>query len=163
QGGKVEINLRGLGVSNTLVLVNGRRLAGNTAYSPQGDVSTIPLSAIDQVEMLSSGASAIYGSSAVGGVVNLILRKEYQGTEFDLNYGNNFEGGVASRRMSFVTGYSTPEKQHNITFFGEASDQDPMTAGELGLAKRLRDRIMAARPSLILGSATPPMGNRGNI
>ena len=68
------LNLRGLGQRATLVLVNGRRLAPSGAGSFV-DVSLIPLSAVERVEILTDGASAIYGSDAVGGVVNFILRR----------------------------------------------------------------------------------------
>ncbi len=164
QAGKAEINLRGLGVSNTLVLVNGRRLASGMPFSPQGDVSTVPLAAIDRVEMLSSGASAIYGSSAVGGVINLILRKEYQGTELDFTYGNTVgNGDAANRKLSFVSGWNSPAKHHNLTFYGTVGRQNRMTAGDLGLAERARDRILEVRPSLIFNSAIPPVSSRGNI
>lgn len=85
------VNLRGLGESSTLVLVNGHRMAP----SAQGifvDVSMIPLAAIDRVEIMTDGASAIYGADAVAGVVNFILRKDYQGQETWANYGSGTDG-----------------------------------------------------------------------
>ena len=87
------INLRGLGNDSTLVLLNGRRLApagtGNFV-----DVSMIPLSALDQVEVLTDGASAIYGSDAVGGVVNFKLREDYEGAETRLRFGTATSGDL---------------------------------------------------------------------
>lgn len=80
--GAATIDLRGLGTARTLVLVNGRRLAG-----PAPDVNAIPINLIERVEVLKDGASAIYGSDAIGGVVNFILRKDYQGIEFGVDYG----------------------------------------------------------------------------
>src|SRR5690606_31931103 len=80
------VNLRGLGSESTLVLVNGRRLAA-AGRGDFVDVSLIPLSAVERVEILTDGASAIYGSDAVGGVVNLILRKNFEGAETRLRYG----------------------------------------------------------------------------
>lgn len=80
--GAATIDLRGLGTARTLILVNGRRLAG-----PAPDVNAIPINLIERVEVLKDGASAIYGSDAIGGVVNFILRKDYQGIEFALDYG----------------------------------------------------------------------------
>lgn len=80
--GAATIDLRGLGTARTLVLVNGRRLAG-----PAPDVNAIPMNLIERVEVLKDGASAIYGSDAIGGVVNFILRKDYQGIEFTADYG----------------------------------------------------------------------------
>lgn len=86
------INLRGLGQRATLVLVNGRRIAPSGTGSFV-DVSLIPVSAIDRVEILTDGASAIYGSDAVGGVVNFILRKNFQGVEPMLQLGTTTRGG----------------------------------------------------------------------
>jgi outer membrane receptor protein involved in Fe transport len=74
-------NLRGLGSDATLTLVNGRRLAGSGGKADFTDLSSIPAAAIDRIEILTDGASAIYGSDAVGGVVNLILRTDYRGAE----------------------------------------------------------------------------------
>lgn len=80
--GAATIDLRGLGTARTLILVNGRRLAG-----PAPDVNSIPINLVERVEVLKDGASAIYGSDAIGGVVNFILRKDYQGIEFGVDYG----------------------------------------------------------------------------
>jgi iron complex outermembrane recepter protein len=85
------INLRGLGVSSTLVLLDGHRLAPS-ALGSFVDVSLIPLSAIDRVEILTDGSSAIYGSDAVGGVVNIILKKDYQGADTTARFGSVTNG-----------------------------------------------------------------------
>jgi len=92
--GTSTINLRGLGEGATLVLVNGRRIAGSS-FGGQSfvDVSTIPIGAIERVEVLNDGASAIYGSDAVAGVVNFIMRKDYQGVELTANYNNSINDG----------------------------------------------------------------------
>lgn len=86
------INLRGLGQRATLVLVDGRRVAPSGVGSFV-DVSLLPVSAIDRVEVLTDGASAIYGSDAVGGVVNFILRKDFKGVEPMLQVGTTTRGG----------------------------------------------------------------------
>lgn len=75
------VNLRGLGASATLVLVDGRRMAGTGIKGDFADASAIPTAAVQRVEVLLDGASAIYGSDAVGGVVNIILRKDFDGAE----------------------------------------------------------------------------------
>lgn len=85
------LNLRGLGQRATLVLVNGRRIAPSGAGSFV-DVSLIPLSGVERVEILTDGASAIYGSDAVGGVVNFIMRRDFEGVETLLNAGTATEG-----------------------------------------------------------------------
>ncbi|RZU02625.1 TonB-dependent receptor [Rivibacter subsaxonicus] len=89
-------NLRGIGVSSTLVLLNGRRVA-NFA-SPGGasgvDLNSIPAAAIQRVEVLRDGASAIYGTDAIGGVINFITRQDYQGVDLYAYYGDTQHGGA---------------------------------------------------------------------
>jgi iron complex outermembrane recepter protein len=94
--GASGVSLRGLGLNSTLVLVNGRRLApygladdGARTFS---DLNSIPLEAVDRVDVLKDGASAIYGSDAVGGVINIILRKNYQGYSASGNIGASYKG-----------------------------------------------------------------------
>ncbi len=85
---RTNINLRGLGAANTLVLINGRRMArsGNIRGSDGYDLTGIPIAAVERIEVVTDGSSAIYGSDAVGGVINIILRKNYSGTEATLSY-----------------------------------------------------------------------------
>ena len=90
-GGGSGINLRGLGTSSTLVLLDGNRMS-TAGFGEFVDISLIPLTAIDRVEVLTDGASAIYGSDAVGGVVNFILRDNYEGAETRVRYGTVTEG-----------------------------------------------------------------------
>ena len=92
--GTSSINLRGLGEGATLVLVNGRRIAASS-YGGQSfvDISTIPLEAIERVEVLNDGASAIHGSDAVAGIVNFILRRDFSGGEVSLSANYSANGG----------------------------------------------------------------------
>ncbi|MDM3872019.1 TonB-dependent receptor [Porticoccus sp. W117] len=96
--GATAINLRGLGSASTLVLVNGRRKA--TSANSRGaffDVSSIPLSQVERIEVLTDGASAIYGSDAVSGVVNIILRKDYEGLVLNVRNEESASGANVSR------------------------------------------------------------------
>lgn len=86
------INIRGLGGSATLTLVNGRRLAAGAGTGEFVDISLIPLSAIERIEVLTDGASAIYGADAVAGVVNFILRDDYDGAESQVRLGTATTG-----------------------------------------------------------------------
>ena len=79
--GNSSANLRGLGASSTLVLLNGRRVSNHGAKGNAVDLNSIPLAAIERVEVLKDGASAIYGTDAIGGVINFILRRDYRGVE----------------------------------------------------------------------------------
>jgi outer membrane receptor protein involved in Fe transport len=103
---RTNINMRGLGAANTLVLVDGRRLArsGNIRGSDGYDLSGIPVSAIERIEVVTDGASAIYGSDAMGGVINIITRKNYSGTELALAYENTFDSDTAVRNVTLNHG-----------------------------------------------------------
>ncbi len=85
-GSGTNINLRGLGVNRTLVLLNGRRLANEAIADGYANLDVIPMSAIARVEILRDGASSIYGSDAIGGVVNFITRTSYEGLEATLQH-----------------------------------------------------------------------------
>jgi outer membrane receptor protein involved in Fe transport len=98
------INLRGLGASATLVMVNGRRMAGSGLNGAFADVSTLPTAAVDRVEILLDGASALYGSDAVGGVVNVILRKDFDGAETRARIGAATAGGAFERQLAQTIG-----------------------------------------------------------
>lgn len=89
------LNLRGLGADATLVLVNGRRVAGAGSNAAFADISTIPTAAVERVELLLDGASALYGSDAVGGVVNIVLKERFEGAE------SRLMGGVATAGEPF--------------------------------------------------------------
>lgn len=92
--GGASADLRGLGAGSTLILVNGKRIAAAPARSGTfTDVSTIPFAAIERVEILSDGGGAIYGADAVAGVINIILKKDYQGAETALRMENSSTGG----------------------------------------------------------------------
>ena len=74
-----EANLRGLGSRRTLVLVDGRRVAKDPQVGDATDMNSIPMAAVERIEILTDGASAIYGSDAIGGVINVVLRKDFEG------------------------------------------------------------------------------------
>jgi iron complex outermembrane recepter protein len=85
--GSATIDLRGIGPQRTLVLINGRRLNPASSTQPTPDLNNIPTAMVDRVEVLTGGASAVYGADAVAGVVNFIFRKDFEGVEFGTTYG----------------------------------------------------------------------------
>ena len=122
------VSLRGLGEERTLVLMNGRRLA---AFAGGGgaavNVNNIPLAAIERVEILKDGASAVYGSDAVAGVVNFILTKDFQGVQLGGTAGSPTEGGGGQQyQANVVAGWGdTTRDNWNLTVSGQWSlDQD---------------------------------------
>jgi iron complex outermembrane receptor protein len=108
---------RGLGFDNTLVLINGRRTLPS-ALSVQFnafDLNTVPPAAVEQIEVLPDSASAVYGSDAIGGVVNIILKKNVTDTTLDLDYGTAADGGV-ERRAALISGYSNERFRTSLVF-----------------------------------------------
>jgi len=94
--GAVTANLRGLGEGSTLILINGKRIPSSpTERGTFTDISTIPISSIERVEVLTDGASAVYGSDAVGGVINIILRSDYRGSSSKVRFENSSSGFIS--------------------------------------------------------------------
>ncbi|AOH87268.1 hypothetical protein AWL63_24265 (plasmid) [Sphingomonas panacis] len=102
-GGASSINLRGLGSDATLTLLNGHRLSFNGAAQAI-DISAIPLAAVDRVEIVTDGASALYGSDAVAGVANIILKRDYSGLDSTARFGASTDGGNEQQQYSLVGG-----------------------------------------------------------
>ncbi|WP_252178317.1 TonB-dependent receptor [Endozoicomonas sp. 4G] len=105
------VNLRGLGVGRSLILIDGKRLpmfplgaGGDTNFT---DLGQIPMAAVERIEVLTDGASAIYGSDAMSGVVNVILKKDYEGVEVKAKAGDTHQGGYANGRVELLAGTST--------------------------------------------------------
>ena len=98
-------NLRGLGAGSTLVLLNGRRVALHSMKSAAVDLNSIPFAAVERVEILKDGASAIYGTDAIGGVINFILRKDYTGAEVSALADVTQGGGGNRYRASILGGF----------------------------------------------------------
>jgi iron complex outermembrane receptor protein len=101
--GNAEVSLRGLGSQNTLVLLNGHRLPTD-AVTGAVDLNLVPMAAVERVEILKDGASAVYGSDAVGGVVNIITRKDFSGSEINLTQTTPEQKGGGRKDISLVNG-----------------------------------------------------------
>lgn len=159
QMGFNSANLRGLGTSSTLVLLNGRRMA-NFA-SPGDDVgvdlNNIPAAAIQRVEVLLDGASAIYGTDAIGGVINFITRKDYQGVQLDASLGKTQEGGAGKRTFSLAVGKGKVDDD-GFNFFG-VLDYQETDALRTSQRKFIDDLKIPQRLPYLLSSAGFP----GNI
>ncbi len=133
--GAQQVDLRGLGPNHTLVLVNGRRIAdfpmpfkGRSNFT---DVSNIPLGMIERVEVLTGSASAVYGSDAISGVVNFILKKQADGTTLDLRYGDTTRGGGESYDLSLTSGFE--RGAFGAVVGAELQHQRPLWAYERGI------------------------------
>ena len=98
--GAANVDLRGLGSKRTLVLIDGKRLQPGDPLIPVPDLDIIPAALVERVDVLTGGASAVYGSDAISGVVNFIMRKDFEGVRLDAQYGvydyNNNSSAAAS-------------------------------------------------------------------
>lgn len=112
--GVATVDLRNLGIDRTLVLINGRRVVSGLPGSAAVDLNTIPTDFIERVELLTGGASATYGSDAVAGVVNIILKKNFNGVLADAQIGGSEQGDDAKRKLSVTFGTSSADGASNI-------------------------------------------------
>ncbi|CAM5583556.1 TonB-dependent receptor OS=Rhodanobacter lindaniclasticus OX=75310 GN=B1991_18365 PE=3 SV=1 [Rhodanobacter lindaniclasticus] len=145
--GASTVNLRGLGSNRTLVLVNGRRLMSK-------DPNAIPAEAIDRIEVLPTGASATYGSDAIGGVVNFILRKDYQGAQFSASVGESDRGDGDQSGYSFTFGQTTDKG--SIMAGINYSKQDGVSAAERPFS--VNAVSISGDTAFVGGSSSTPVG-----
>lgn len=158
--GAATLNLRGLGAERTLVLVNGRRHVAGVAETSVVDINSIPASLIKQVEVLTGGASAVYGADAVTGVVNFILDRDFDGLELGLTGGISDNGDGENFDGYVKFGKNFAEDRGNVTLVGEYSRDNGLRFGDRA---QFRDGNIASNgpnPALRfqrgdLGSGTP--------
>jgi len=135
--GSAAVSLRGLGVNSTLVLVNGRRMS-TYGLADDGtrnfvDLNSLPLEAVERLEVLKDGASAIYGADAVGGVVNVILRKNYTGASLGASYGQTNHSDGQTTRVYGSGGFGNLDSdKYNVFFTAEASKQKNIWSKDRG-------------------------------
>jgi iron complex outermembrane receptor protein len=156
QRGLNGANLRGLGVSSTLVLLNGRRLANFASPGDNAgvDLNNIPAGAIARVEVLKDGASAIYGTDAIGGVVNFITRKDYQGVDVNASVAGTQDGGAGKRTLSLAGGIGDLVKDR----YNLMGVLDVQKLGSLRSSQRafIRERPLASVMPADMSSNTYP-------
>lgn len=128
--GRVSLNLRNMGVNRTLVLVNGRRHVAGIPGSAAVDITSIPSSLIERVDVLTGGAAAVYGSDAVTGVVNFITKTDFVGTELDAQAGSSFEGDAGRFFASFAHGANFADDRGNIAFAVQTEKRQLLTQGQ---------------------------------
>lgn len=139
--GTGNLRLRGLDETNVLVLLNGRRLPVNALYDGSGaggavDINMIPLSAIDRVEILKDGGSAIYGADAVAGVVNFITKKNYSGADVKVMYGNSSRNDGTEKQVSFSGGIGDLETNgYNFLVSYDNFQRDPIYRKDRDISK----------------------------
>lgn len=159
-----SFNMRGLGGNSTLVLVDGRRIPHTGQEAPGGaggredfSVDGIPISAIERIDILPQGAGAIYGSEAIAGVVNIILKKSYTGAELRVTYDNTFDRDIGQTTASLTAGYRTGK----LSTFLSASweDQNGMASRDRWWTATADNRVFGSTSTSFASSPTAGAGS----
>ncbi|HEU4776550.1 MAG TPA: TonB-dependent receptor plug domain-containing protein, partial [Telluria sp.] len=152
--GLATASLRGLGSASTLILINGRRMSPaayadpNAGQSTQYDLNAIPLSALERVEILKDGASAVYGSDAIGGVINFITKSNYKGGELTLQASRNQDNAFGRSGLNGVVGFGDLEENHYNAFVAfDVSQRDRTSLADAKATQVEQSRIMDGRLS----------------
>lgn len=148
--GLSTVDLRNLGENRTLILVNGRRHIGGSAGSPTVDVSMIPVDLVKRVEVVTGGASAVYGSEAIAGVINFIMKDDFEGLEFNSRYGTSDEGGADEKDFTLTLGGNFDDDKGNAVVHVGYSDKGVLKSS---------DREISANDAV--NSTFGPKGNFG--
>jgi iron complex outermembrane receptor protein len=152
--GETRVSLRNLGSNRTLVLVNGRRWIGGTGLGGAVDLNTIPTAAVERIEVLKDGASSIYGSDAIAGVVNVILRQNFDGAEANAYIGQ-FDKGDGTRQSYDFTVGSAGDSWAAMLGVGYVKEE-PVMAGDREISQL---SVFGAPPDAFFqGSSTTPNG-----
>ncbi|MBO9601077.1 MAG: TonB-dependent receptor [Novosphingobium sp.] len=155
------INLRGLGSAATLTLVDGHRVVATGAASNFTEANQVPLAAIERIEVIADGASAIYGSDAVAGVVNYVLRKDFEGIEASVRVSNNSGGWEYTPGVTAGTHWNLDGRPGNIIVSYEYTHRNPWLASNSPWTRQ--DLRSVGGPDLRINGATNSAGSPGNI
>lgn len=154
-----QIDLRGLGPQRSLVLVNGRRYIFFDARMIT-DLNNIPAALIERTELVTGGSSAVYGSDAIGGVVNFILRDDFEGIELSAQYDITAHGDADTASINLTTGGNFADGRGNAVVYASYFDRDPVKEDARGRTVQfLQDGVVDGMPALVPGgSSTIPNG-----
>ena len=149
--GTASVTLRGLPASNTLVLINGRRVANDGLAGESVDLNSIPPAAVERIEILKDGASAIYGSDAIAGVVNVITRNDFDGFLAETYYGETEQGDLTTQTHTLQYGAMLP--RGSVFFSATLFDQDPIFSRDRKISRNADTRRLGGSDER--SSATP--------
>ena len=149
--GVSTVNLRGLGAQRNLILLNGHRM---TPYNVDGrvDVSNVPTSLIDRIDVVTGGASAVYGSDAISGAINFITKRNFEGVEFNTGYAVTGENDGQTYNADLTLGTNMADGRGNATIFMNYSKRDGVQLG----ARPVGVLGVVTEDGSILGASTPP-------
>lgn len=152
------IDLRGVGLQRTLVLVDGRRLPSlpsRTAGLEQSDVNAIPLGAIARIETLTATAGGIHGPTAIGGVVNLVLKRDYRGADLTVVSGISSRGDAGRGRIEARIGFTPDQGRTDVMLAASASTARPLKVGQRNYARRSLEWQARNSPAAFLLQGRP--------
>ena len=132
--GVLSADLRGLGAVRTLVLVDGRRYVPGDVTGLV-DLATIPDVLVERVEIMTGGASAVYGSDAIAGAVNFILRDDFEGAELRYQYGETSEGDGGNTKLDLLLGANNEDESANVTLHASYTNSDPVFMGDRAFSR----------------------------
>lgn len=161
-----SIDLRGLGSNQTLILVDGRRLASGAtqaAGAVQANISGIPLSAIERIEVLPSTASAIYGGGATGGAINIVRKRDYSGVDVSVKYGNAFSNDAQDVDLSVALGKTFWNGRTAISLSAAHSRSGELLVAERDFALRSREALVINSPTALVRGIQPVTSNTANV
>jgi iron complex outermembrane receptor protein len=158
--GTATVDLRGLGPQRTLVLIDGKRLnAGDARQSPPSpDINFIPAALVDHVEILSGGASAVYGSDAIAGVVNFVMKKDFQGFRVDSQYNRTDHSDGTTGETTLVWGSNFASGKGNVTLYAGYTKMDAITQDARGYSACSLKTPASGTTHTCAGSAVIPQG-----
>ena len=162
--GQSILNLRGLGSNRTLTLVNGRRHVSGVAGEQAVDINSIPSALIERVEVLTGGASSIYGADAVTGVVNFVLKQDFEGLQANIQSGISSQGDAWRINGDLTWGANFADGRGNITISGEYARNDELLFGDRGFSSDNNIADDQNNPALRfqagdIGASTPNFSN----
>jgi iron complex outermembrane recepter protein len=163
QSVSTSFNLRGLGGNSTLVLIDGRRIPHTGQEAPGGaggredyNIDGIPVSAIERIDILPSGAGAVYGAEAIAGVVNIVLKKNYSGAELSVTYDNTFSTDVAQTTVALTAGYRSGKLSTFLTASYET--QNALMARDRWFSATYDNRVFGSTSTSFLSNVSAGSG-----
>lgn len=162
-----QFNLRGLGPSQTLVLVDGRRIpnVGTEATEGFGQplISGIPITAIERIEVLPTTAGGIYGGSATGGVINIVLKRDYSGLDIQTTYSDAFDGRATQGDIAVSGGYTLNKGRTRLMFNLHHAEREELLQTDRHFARASTALLAQNAPSFIVPGFSPIIGLTPNF
>jgi iron complex outermembrane recepter protein len=164
-GARSQVDMRGFGTSQTLILIDGRRTSRSVVAGvlQQQDLNNIALGAVERIEVLPTSASGIYGGDATGGVVNIVLRRDFHGVEMAVGYDNVFDGNDRKGKAALTAGFSLEDGKTDVLMTAFWAKGKVLRLQDRDFIRRYRDQAFANMPALWQPPVAPPLGYTTNV